>query len=43
MTITSFNMPESGSNSAYTGFQISAQSGNIENGTITVYGIVNPA
>jgi hypothetical protein len=42
MTVTSFNMPESGSNSAYTGFQFSASSGNIQGG-ITVYGIVNPS
>ena len=42
VTITSFNMPESGTNSAYTGFQFSASSGNIE-GRITVYGITNPA
>jgi len=41
MTVTSFNMPESGSNSAYTGFQFSASTGNIQ-GDITVYGIVNP-
>ena len=42
MTVLSFNMPESGSNSAYTGFQFSASSGNIQ-GDITVYGIVNPS
>ena len=42
MTVTSFNMPESGTNSAYTGFQFAASSGNIE-GRVTVYGIKNPA
>ena len=42
MTVTSFNMPEAGTNSAYTGFQFAASSGNIE-GRITVYGIKNPA
>jgi hypothetical protein len=42
MTVLSFNMPESGSNSAYTGFQFSASSGDIQ-GQITVYGIVNPS
>ena len=42
MTVTSFNMPESGSNSAYTGFQFAASTGNIQ-GDVTVYGIVNPS
>ena len=42
MTVLAFNMPESGSNSAYTGFQFTASSGNIQ-GDITVYGIVNPS
>jgi hypothetical protein len=42
MTVLSFNMPESGSNSAYTGFQFSASSGDIQ-GQITVYGIKNPS
>ena len=42
MTVTSFNMPEAGTNSAYTGFQFAASSGNIA-GRITVYGITDPA
>jgi|11BtaG_2_1085332.scaffolds.fasta_scaffold26172_1 hypothetical protein len=42
MTVLAFNMPEAGSNSAYTGFQFSASTGNIQ-GDITVYGIVNPS
>ena len=42
MTVLSFNMPEAGTNSAYTGFQFAASSGNIQ-GDITVYGIVNPS
>lgn len=42
MTVLSFNMPEAGSNSAYTGFQFAASTGNIQ-GDITVYGIVNPS
>jgi len=42
MTVLAFNMAESGSNSAYTGFQFTASSGNIQ-GDITVYGIVNPS
>ncbi len=42
ITTLAFNMPESGTNSAYTGFQFSASSGNIK-GRITVYGIKNPA
>ena len=42
ITTLAFNMPESGTNSAYTGFQFAASSGNIK-GRITVYGIKNPA
>ena len=42
MTVLSFNMPEAGTNSAYTGFQFAASTGNIQ-GDITVYGIVNPS
>ena len=42
MTVLSFNMPEAGANSAYTGFQFAASTGNIQ-GRITVYGITNPA
>ena len=42
ITMTAFNMPEAGTNSAYTGFQFAASTGNIK-GRITVYGIKNPA
>jgi len=42
ITALAFNMPESGGNSAYTGFQFASSSGNIQ-GDITVYGIVNPS
>ena len=42
ITTLAFNMPESGTDSAYTGFQFAASSGNIQ-GRITVYGITNPA
>ena len=43
VTVGSFGNGEAGSNSDYTGFEFFASTGNVTNGTITVYGITNPA
>lgn len=43
VTVGSFGNGEAGTNSDYTGFEFFASTGNVTNGTITVYGITNPA